>query len=104
MEDSTKYNGWTNYQTWALMLELVGDDMETFYECIRGADLNKSSELLKTYILDYTVGSERFTDEFLELVNYDEVVEALDDWHDEKYCSYCGDIKYDNDHSVSEFF
>lgn len=99
MEQSTKYNGWTNYETWAVMLEIVNDNMETYHEYIKGKGTDDAVDEIKETLYDTTVGVDRFTDEFLEKVNYEEVVESIDDWYNQNFCSWCGEAKYEKDHS-----
>ena len=57
MEKSTKYNGWTNYETWAVMLELVNDDYESYYKMIISQNLKDAEDTVKQYVWEYTYGS-----------------------------------------------
>ncbi len=81
------------------MLELVNDDYETYYEIITSQPLKQAEDTVKQYVWEYTTGSDRYTDDFLNNVNWEEVVESIDDMYSDNFCGWCGEAKYDNDHS-----
>ena len=75
MED-TKHNGWTNYATWRVNLELVSDmqfDEPTTAEQI--------ADIVESILFDnQTVSSdyvESYARAFLDDVNYHEIAEAI---------------------------
>lgn len=77
MTTNNTYNGWTNYATWRVNLEIVSDlDVDSFPQ-----DLTGMADALKDYIEDYIIEStengiaQNYALAFLGDVNWYELAE-----------------------------
>ena len=75
MED-TKHNGWTNYATWRINLELVSDmQFDEFTTAEQIADI------VESILFDNQMASsgyvESYARAFLDQVNYHEIADAI---------------------------
>jgi NADH pyrophosphatase NudC (nudix superfamily) len=104
------YNGYTNYATWRICLEWIDGSEEYFSEMIKGRDTGESIEVVRDYI-DEMLASESdegsnvfsYAQAFLNQVDWFEVVEQIDNWYTENFCSYCGEPKeYNETHCSKE--
>jgi len=72
------YNGWTNYATWKVSLEMFdGVDWEDYYQ---GEPI--TSDVLESFVdeaLDNNETARTYADDFLQDVNYDEIAENIND-------------------------
>jgi hypothetical protein len=76
MNTDNKYNGWTNYATWRINLEMF-DGCNTYY----------SADIAKEYVedaIDYSSGGEGIAKDyalaFISEVNWQEISEHLEDF------------------------
>lgn len=79
MTDNT-YNGWTNYATWRINLEIFDGNHETFEGCCEDS--------LKDYVLDEVLSAEHelthsYAAAFLQDVNYQEIVRHINEDNEE---------------------
>ena len=94
MENNKKYNGWTNYATWRVALEIFDGDGETWYNEY-GKNQSQMAEAAEDYVqsileyegeglaYDYAVA-------FVRSVNYFEIAEhIINDYH-HYGCEHCG--------------
>ena len=74
----TKYNGWTNYATWRINLEII-EDIE--FETHQTADSLK--EIVESVVLDQLpkhVGlAYDYAEAFIDQVNFNEIAEHVND-------------------------
>ena len=74
----TRYNGWTNYATWRINLEII-EDIE--FETHQTADSLK--EIVESVVLDQLpkhVGlAYDYAEAFIDQVNFDEIAEHVND-------------------------
>lgn len=100
------YNGYTNYATWRLSLEWIDGNEETFSDIIKGMGTSDSIDAIRDYVeesLSYDADDStmvyQYAISFLSDVNWYEIVEKVDEWYQEHYCSNCGEPKdYDSTH------
>ena len=75
------YNGWTNYATWKVSLEMFdGVDWEDYYQ---GEPI--TSDVLESFVDEALYNNETariYADDFLQDVNYDEISENINDRFD----------------------
>lgn len=104
------YNGYTNYATWRICLEWIDGNEESFSEMIKGKGVGDSIEIVRDHI-DEMLGYEAeehtsvfsYAQAFLNQVDWFEVVEQIDNWYAENFCSYCGEPKeYNETHCSKE--
>ena len=84
MTDKT-YNGWTNYETWRVNLEIFdGFDLEEYFQLnIKECDLSSISDNLKEYATEIleSEGTKGLTFDyamaFLDAVNWHEIAKHL---------------------------
>ncbi len=67
--ETTKYNGWTNYATWRINLEII-EDIE--FETHQTAEDIK--ELVESVVLD-----QLYAEAFIDQVNFDEIAEHVNE-------------------------
>ena len=76
--ETTKYNGWTNYATWRVNLEIIGD---IEFETHQTADSLK--EIVESIALDQLpkhVGlAYDYAEAFIDQVNFDEIAEHVNE-------------------------
>ena len=80
--NDNKYNGWTNYATWRVNLEILGD--MDWYET-EHVDVDYLKQLVENIVFDEyrannTITSrlaEDYARAFLNEVNYDEILERI---------------------------
>lgn len=95
MEDKT-YNGWTNYATWRVRLEICEFEMEDLREIIENecSDVVALMRYLKSYVEEVVFPDAddaslcaSYALAFLDEVNYHEIANDLFDWYyeDQKY-------------------
>ena len=80
--NDNKYNGWTNYATWRVNLEILGD--MDWYET-EHADTDYLKQLVEDIVFDeYRANNtttsrlaEDYARAFLNEVNYDEILERI---------------------------
>ena len=79
-EHPDSYNGWTNYATWRVNLEILGD--MDWYE-IEHVDVDYLKELVENIVFDVYEGNEipklveDYANAFLNEVNYHEILEHI---------------------------
>lgn len=79
-EHPDSYNGWTNYATWRVNLEILGD--MDWYE-IEHVDVDYLKELVENIVFDVYEGNEiprlveDYAHAFLNNVNYHEILEHI---------------------------
>lgn len=104
--EATTYNGWTNYATWRVNLELIDDKINWLVEDINGESLDPFASVieladnLKEYA-EYAVDPEdadtlahQYANAFLADVNWYEIAKTAADDNPElvaPVCSDCGD-------------
>ena len=80
---NTEYNGWTNYPTWRVNLELI--DYDYYVDAYNGMDIYSISEALEEEIKEYVSSTARDTIAedyalaFLNGVNWYEIAEHIAD-------------------------
>lgn len=79
MLDKNLYNGWTNYETWKLMVEVV-DDLDLGKKA-SWPELNQAVELICYDGVEHSSLAESLITAFLAEVNWRELADA----HNEKY-------------------
>lgn len=96
---NTQYNGWTNYATWRVALEIFDGDGQTWYDEY-GTDQSDMAEALKDHV-DYILEIEGeglaldYANAFVSTVNYYEIAEhIIDDYH-HFGCEHCGNAVED---------
>lgn len=76
--NDTKHNGWTNYATWRVNLEIFdGNDFDTWQGYASAYDLGQA---LKEYVTELVSGNDLATDyalAFLSDVNWYEIAEHI---------------------------
>ena len=78
--DNKEYNGWTNYATWRVNLEIF-DSME-LGDIQTGSDIKQLAEdLIFDSADDSTSLMGGYAEAFLEDVNWEEIAEAMNDKH-----------------------
>lgn len=103
---NTRYNGWTNYATWRINLEII-DDMDYYFIRTHGRNLEDLRNAMEDYVTEYI---EETTEKglardyalaFLQDVNYREIaqhqIHEYNEWHCrsceeevmEEYCEKC---------------
>lgn len=86
MKEDNKYNGWTNYATWRINLELF-DGMEAVEEdCINADMLEDMAEgfIFETSCADTSL-MEDYARAFLSEVNWHEIAERITEDFSEEY-------------------
>ena len=68
MNEDKKYNGWTNFETWKINLEVLDSHVSYLIED-SGTEHNRIKETLETNTYDLSKQLKDFT---LEVLNYDE--------------------------------
>lgn len=83
---SEKYNGWTNYPTWRIMLEVFYDiDFSEFGFDKNNVDIDvyEFSKTLKTMVEDFLVSDNKLATDyalaFAEMANYYEIAKHIID-------------------------
>jgi len=86
MENNNKYEGWTNYATWRINLELLGDYdwanevLESDNESWR-PDVDYLKDLVENWVFENHTGSlglvEDYARAFVDQVNYYEILEHI---------------------------
>ena len=85
MENNKKYNGWSNYATWRINMELLGnydfswDVLESDNESWR-PDVNYLKDLVENWVFDNSgkMGLiEDYARAFVDQVNYHEILEHI---------------------------
>ncbi len=92
MAEWTKYNGWTNYPTWRISLEIF-DDIDTDYWEDLLVD-NPTAYELGEHFRDYTEElldtsndlAESYALAFIDSVNWSEIAQGTIDTYRENYC------------------
>ena len=79
MKDTTKYNGWTNYATWRVMLELF----EANQHCNLNAD--RCKELAEDTVEDNAQIAKDYANAFLDEVDWHEIAEAVNEEESEVF-------------------
>ena len=74
----TKYNGWTNYATWRINLEIIEDiEFETHQTA---GDLKEIVESVVLDQLPINIGlAYDYAEAFIDQVNFDEIAEHVND-------------------------
>jgi hypothetical protein len=112
MAESTKYNGWTNYATWRINLEIF-DDVDVDYwadyiEDTRGErHAYELGQHLESYVDDILVCEcdnslvTSYAQAFINDVNWREIAEHIIDYYYENYCCDNCNVKLDETHMQS---
>jgi len=74
MKDNNKYNGWTNYATWRVMLELF--ERHTHED---GMDADYCKEVAEDIVEVNPQIAQDYANAFLDEVNWYEVAEAINE-------------------------
>lgn len=88
---NTSYNGWTNYATWRVNLEIF-DDIDAVYwaEDIEELSTYEFGELLKEYTEQLIEAenelAESYAYAFISQVNFSEIAEHIIENYSENYC------------------
>ena len=84
--DTKKYNGWTNYATWRIALEMFdGYTAEDLNPNVEKATKEDCKEYVETYLEDMTCGREPmayiggWANAFLADVNWQEIADHMND-------------------------
>ena len=98
MENKETYNGWTNYETWRVNLEMCDFDMEEITDIIENyaSDVSDMMDYLKQHVGDILEGeangdfdsfSYNYASAFTARVNFHEIANHLFDsyYEDQKY-------------------
>ena len=76
------YNGWTNYATWRINLEILGDIQWDEYE-LQTLDVEMLEDYVENAVFDNYSGNmglmEDYARAFLANVNYREILESIKD-------------------------
>ena len=80
-----KYNGWTNYATWRVNLEII-DEMD-----LSGVDYEFTADMIEEIVEDVVFGEHNFewtlmkgyAEAFLNEVNYHEIANHLNEYRKE---------------------
>ena len=98
--DTKKYNGWTNYATWRIALEMFdGYTAEDLNPNVKKATREDCKEYVEQYLEDSTMGREPllyiggWANAFLADVNWQEIADHLNDEASESE-SESGDPKH----------
>ncbi len=82
--NDNKYNGWTNYATWRVKLELFDEInfvAEDFFDGIEGITAEILEDMVENWVFENHTGSlglvEDYARAFLANVNYHEIAESL---------------------------
>ena len=79
--ESTKYNGWTNYATWRINLEIIGD---IEFETRQTADDLK--EIVESVVLDQLPKecwlAHDYAVAFIDQVNFYEIAEHVNEYNE----------------------
>lgn len=80
--DKQKYNGWANYATWRVQLEIVSDWLNYHIEERQDDDEEITAEYLKDYVTEIVLNDAELGTEGSLLENY--AMAFLDDvdWHE----------------------
>ena len=88
-DTSNKYNGWTNYQTWRVNLEII-DPLNLPYQLEDYVDVDYLKQLVEYHVLteDGLENSKAYdyASAFLSEVNYYEILECIKNESDEIKC------------------
>jgi hypothetical protein len=75
------YNGWTNYETWRINLEILGDIQWDEYEEFEMIDEDTLKEYVENAVFDNYSGNmglmEDYARAFLANVNYREILDSI---------------------------
>ena len=98
------YNGYSNYETWRINLELYSDNQEFWNEEIQDAEIKNAYDLshslkewLEMYIDEQSEDGivKDYALAFIDSVNYFEIAEHIYEEYRETMCSNCNS-KHDN--------
>lgn len=97
MQDKN-HNGWTNYETWRINLEIFSDCYEDFYDY--------NTDDLKEYTEDVYKGDNDLGNgliyAFISMVNFHEILDHIKENWEENHCDNCNE-QLDFDTSVGAF-
>ena len=80
MKDTTKYNGWTNYATWRVMLELFDR-----YTPENNLNADRCKELAEDLVEDNAQIAKDYANAFLDEVDWYEIAEAVNEEESEVF-------------------
>ena len=94
MENSTKYNGWTNYETWRVALEMFDGDGDHWEEQ-HGKEVWDMAEAMKEHVLDILQDDAEgfalmYARAFVSNVNFIEIAQHVIDEYHVCECDHCG--------------
>tara|TARA_B110000305_G_scaffold240002_1_gene309315 strand:+ start:1832 stop:2212 length:381 start_codon:yes stop_codon:yes gene_type:complete len=106
----TKHNGWTNYATWRINLEMIGDQEfhrdEAYIDECKNGDTYKLSLAMQDYVLDSLSSDDSLTYDyacaFVAEVNFYEIAEHIISDYEESHCRNCNE-QLDYDTSVGSY-
>ena len=106
----TKHNGWTNYATWRINLEMISDQEihrnEDYVDECKNGDTYKLSLAMQEYVLENLYTENQLTYDyacgFVAEVNFYEIAEHIISDYEESHCDNCND-PLDYNTSVGEF-
>ena len=79
--NNTTYNGWSNYPTWRINLEILGDIQWDEYEEFEMIDEDTLKEYVENAVFDNYSGNmglmEDYARAFLANVNYREILDSI---------------------------
>ena len=106
MTENKKYNGYTNYATWRINLEMISDQQfhldELYIPLFKKGDTYKLAGELEEFVLEYLLdqGGETLTYNyacaFVAEVNFYEIAEHIIHDYELAHCGNCNDqLDYD---------
>lgn len=87
------YNGWTNYETWRINLEIFSDCYEDFYKYTKD-ELKDYTEDVYARNFDTTGDSDLGNGlifAFISKVNFYEILEHIEEHWEENHCNNCNE-------------
>ena len=100
----TKHNGWTNYATWRINLEMISDQEihlnEDYADECKNGDTYKLSLAMQEYVLENLYTENQLTYDyacaFVAEVNFYEIAEHIISDYETSHCDNCNDpLDYD---------
>ena len=80
-------NGWTNYETWRVNLEIFGDCYEDFLDYDKDSLKEYVQEMLEMDCNNKTTLS--YATAFINNVNFYEILEHIENYKNENFCDEC---------------
>jgi hypothetical protein len=95
----TTHNGWTNYATWRINLEMISDQEihlnEDYADECKNGDINKLSLAMQEYVLENLYTENQLTYDyacaFVAEVNFYEIADHIISDYEESHCRNCNE-------------